>query len=143
LDTLKGFVVILAVQQTDFGDTGLFWAALGVVVGHNWPAYLRFKGGKGVATVFGVSLAVLPVLTVLSVVIAVVSGLITRNVIFGISIAFVTLNILTIITGQSAATVITCLVLSGIIILAHFGLAHREVLASIRAKGVWGLFEVD
>lgn len=33
------------------------WCALAVVVGHCWPAVLKFKGGKGVATAFGAILA--------------------------------------------------------------------------------------
>ncbi|MDZ4340217.1 MAG: glycerol-3-phosphate acyltransferase, partial [candidate division NC10 bacterium] len=34
---------------------------LAAVVGHNWPIYLRFAGGKGVATTFGALLAMTPV----------------------------------------------------------------------------------
>jgi acyl phosphate:glycerol-3-phosphate acyltransferase len=52
LDALKGFaaVVICAV----FGPMAAIAAALGAVIGHMFPVWLSFKGGKGVATTLGV-----------------------------------------------------------------------------------------
>ncbi len=38
----------------------MFGAALGVVLGHNFPIWLKFKGGKGVATTLGTFLALSP-----------------------------------------------------------------------------------
>ena len=35
---------------------------MGVVCGHNWPAFLGFRGGKGVATSLGSMIAINPVL---------------------------------------------------------------------------------
>lgn len=42
------------------GDTGVYYTAIAAVVGHNWPIYYRFKGGKGVATTFGALLVIIP-----------------------------------------------------------------------------------
>ena len=39
-----------------FGPEAAICAALGAVVGHCWPVWLKFKGGKGVATFIGVQL---------------------------------------------------------------------------------------
>ena len=38
------------------GDKGKLIAAVFVVLGHNWPVFLKFKGGKGIATSLGVLL---------------------------------------------------------------------------------------
>lgn len=70
LDVLKGFVptaVFGAVARVpdDPGFLGL-WLAVGVaaILGHVFPAFLKFKGGKGVATSFGVALGLWPYFTV-------------------------------------------------------------------------------
>ena len=41
-------------------------AGMAAVLGHVWPIYLRFKGGKGVATTFGVMAGLLPIAALIS-----------------------------------------------------------------------------
>jgi len=68
LDALKGVVPVLVARWAAmrFGLSGdaVEWSAalagLGAFLGHLWPIYFRFKGGKGVATAAGVLLAINP-----------------------------------------------------------------------------------
>jgi glycerol-3-phosphate acyltransferase PlsY len=57
-DALKGLLVVVLAQHLGphFGLAGaaIAWCALAVVIGHMWPVFLHFKGGKGVATAIGV-----------------------------------------------------------------------------------------
>ena len=56
-DTLKGvFAVLLAIFAAQFGITtaGIALVAITVFLGHLWPVFFGFKGGKGVATAAGV-----------------------------------------------------------------------------------------
>lgn len=69
-DGLKGAIpVLLAVLLTRSGDLPFIPAIVGLaaVAGHTWPIFLRFHGGKGVATSGGVILVLAPVALVLSV----------------------------------------------------------------------------
>jgi acyl phosphate:glycerol-3-phosphate acyltransferase len=54
LDLLKGLAAVLIAWQWFPGAVGS--AAVGVVIGHCFPVWLRFRGGKGVATMMGVVL---------------------------------------------------------------------------------------
>jgi glycerol-3-phosphate acyltransferase PlsY len=56
LDALKGAAVVLlgATQSVDIAAV----AGLAAVLGHNFPVWLKFKGGKGVATTVGVLIAI-------------------------------------------------------------------------------------
>ena len=51
-------VIAVAIARVLF-DSQLagFYAGLGVVVGHNWPVVLGFKGGKGIASTLGILMA--------------------------------------------------------------------------------------
>lgn len=64
-DLLKGFLPTLAAVL--LGGTELLVAGVGMatVLGHNWSIYLRFVGGKGVATTFGALLAMTPLFALL------------------------------------------------------------------------------
>ena len=143
LDALKGALVVLAIQAVGLPDYSLFLGALAVVIGHNWPVFLGFRGGKGVAAIFGISLGVLPVWTPVSLAIALAAGLATRNVVFGIAAGIVALNVLTVATGQGLLQISLCLTLSALVIATHFSLSYRQTLASVRQNGVRGLFTVE
>jgi len=67
LDALKGYAAIAAAPPAaEYLAQGSApaWLALAcgaaAIVGHNWPVYLRFKGGKGIATSAGVLLGIAP-----------------------------------------------------------------------------------
>ena len=62
LDALKGLIPVLVVKtwgpQWGLGDGALALVALGAFVGHLFPVFFGFKGGKGVATALGVLLGI-------------------------------------------------------------------------------------
>jgi len=60
-DALKGVVAVL-IGRYIAGSNGAILAGLFVVIGHNWPVILGFKGGKGVATTIGSMIAINPLL---------------------------------------------------------------------------------
>jgi glycerol-3-phosphate acyltransferase PlsY len=64
-DTAKGTAAVwLAGRVTNDSATWMMIAAFAVLLGHCFPAWLKFKGGKGVATALGVFLALSPLAAV-------------------------------------------------------------------------------
>lgn len=69
LDVLKGLIPMLVTMLIAEPDSVIMlwlWLAVGcaAILGHIFPIYLKFKGGKGVATSFGVALGLWPYFTV-------------------------------------------------------------------------------
>ena len=69
LDVLKGLTPMLATMIIAKPDSVLMlwlWLAVGcsAILGHIFPIYVKFKGGKGVATSFGVALGLWPYYTI-------------------------------------------------------------------------------
>jgi glycerol-3-phosphate acyltransferase PlsY len=59
-DCLKGVLPVLIASRLFSGDVIVALSGASAILGHNFPVFLGFKGGKGVATSFGVMLAVMP-----------------------------------------------------------------------------------
>lgn len=65
-DSAKGFVPAIIAQQLSFSHTAVAVIAAAAFLGHLYPVFLKFQGGKGVATAFGVLLAVAPMATLVT-----------------------------------------------------------------------------
>jgi glycerol-3-phosphate acyltransferase PlsY len=59
-DIMKGFIPVLLVKLSPLPSDYAAWIALAAFCGHVFSVFLRFKGGKGVATALGVFLALSP-----------------------------------------------------------------------------------
>jgi glycerol-3-phosphate acyltransferase PlsY len=59
-DCVKGLLPVLTVKLLFHDDAAAAVSGAAAVLGHNFPVYLGFKGGKGVATSYGVVLATSP-----------------------------------------------------------------------------------
>ena len=60
-DVVKGFIVIGLARSLLYPDWVIACCGLAAIIGHDFPIFLRFSGGKGVATTGGVLLAINPI----------------------------------------------------------------------------------
>lgn len=109
LDALKGtFAVIIA--KALFGVEASLVAGFFAFLGHLYPVWLGFKGGKGVATYLGVLLAVAPLMMLGFIVVWVVTAFLTRISSLSALIAMLAIPAaLWIVEGEKTALLITIL----------------------------------
>ena len=79
-DTAKGFIPVLVVQQMGFSYLVTALVGVAAFLGHLYPIFLKFKGGKGVATSFGVLLGLAPLATMILLVVFAAVAFTTRLV---------------------------------------------------------------
>ena len=77
-DALKAYVPVLVARQMGFDDLTVTLIGLGAFLGHLWPVFFRFEGGKGVATAAGALLAFDPAMGGLVLLVWISIAVITR-----------------------------------------------------------------
>ena len=78
-DIAKGSLTVLIAQWLDLSLIWIFVAGFACVVGHVWPVFLKFKGGRGAATTIGVFLGLVPPEAAISLAIMVTIIIVTSN----------------------------------------------------------------
>ena len=63
LDICKGIAAILIAKFFGFNLPVIFLCGIAVIIGHTWPVYFGFKGGRGVSCAIGIFLALFPIPT--------------------------------------------------------------------------------
>jgi len=128
LDSLKGSVAVLAAQAMTTGAAAPVAAGIASILGHIYPVWLRFHGGKGVATAAGVFGVLAPIALAISSAVFVLMICVTRFISAGSVAAALTLAIAAVATGASVA-VVTGAVGAAMIVLYR----HRANLVRLAA----------
>ena len=116
VDILKGVVaVIIGALIAD--TAGACICGLMVYLGHVWPMIYKFKGGKGVATAFGVTLTVSPLVALISLVVTAIVVLITKRMSVGSIVGAVCMPVLVFFAAPWYTWV--AVIISVIIIVKH------------------------
>jgi glycerol-3-phosphate acyltransferase PlsY len=128
IDVLKGYIAVSLIRITTYYIPGTadfvnFQLMLGAaaVLGHIFPVYVGFRGGKGVATLLGLLLAIQPEPTLICIGIFVVVFLTTRYVSLSSMIAGISFPILIIFVFQTtiSSLVIFSMIISILLLLTH------------------------
>lgn len=83
IDILKGLLPVCLVGLLEFDTIYKVVAGLGAISGHTWTIFLKFKGGKGVATGLGVFLGLTPIPVLIVLVIFILVVAISRYIALG------------------------------------------------------------
>jgi glycerol-3-phosphate acyltransferase PlsY len=88
IDVLKGAGAILIAQTSTVPDLWVFGAGFAALVGHNFPVFAGFRGGRGSATCIGIFLVLAPKATLVTLVMVVIPFFTTRKFSAAILIGF-------------------------------------------------------
>ncbi|MBL7069163.1 MAG: glycerol-3-phosphate 1-O-acyltransferase PlsY [Candidatus Omnitrophica bacterium] len=112
-DILKGVISVTVLAKTAYPASGIIdyesfriLLGLSVICGHIWPVFLRFKGGKGVATSTGVLLVICPKALGIAACVWLLTVIITKYVSLGSLLGSISLPIITAVMGSSIQLVI-------------------------------------
>ena len=118
-DILKGMLAT-AIGLWITGDrAGAMLAGTMAVVGHNWPVLLNFKGGKGIATSFGLIIVLFPQIALILFAVVVPLMLLTRFVSLGSITAAVLFPVLLIAYQEPLKIILLGFVIALLAILRH------------------------
>lgn len=119
LDAAKGAVAALIAQRSGLGPALASLAAVAAIVGHMYPVWLRFRGGKGVATGAGAFLPLAPVATVVALAAFALAVALTRYVSVGSMLGAVTLAVAAGFTGVPGPVVAAAALMAALIVWKH------------------------
>ena len=128
-DCLKGLLPVLLATRLFPGDVVTALSGAAAIIGHTFPVYLGFKGGKGVATSFGVVLAVMPLTGLVCLLAWIAAAAIWRYSSLSALIAFALYPVIT-FAGRSDSKAL------GLLSLFVFGMIyirHRENIKRLLA----------
>jgi len=119
LDAAKGAVAVLVAERLTVGSGTPVAAGVASIIGHVYPVWLRFRGGKGVATAAGVFAVLTPIAVAVAGMVFIVATWATRYISVGSMTAAVTLAAVATARGGSTAVSIGAIIVALIIVERH------------------------
>jgi glycerol-3-phosphate acyltransferase PlsY len=130
LDIAKGYLAVwLEGRLTGGNPAWMSAAALAVMIGHSYPVFLRFRGGKAMASFVGAWLCLTPLPLAAVLVVFVVMAAWTGYISLGSIVGAGTFPLAVWLIAHPPATVVVAAILSGALIVYR----HRENIARLRA----------
>ncbi|HYV62257.1 MAG TPA: glycerol-3-phosphate 1-O-acyltransferase PlsY [Bryobacteraceae bacterium] len=139
LDMAKGFAAVwIAGLLTDNSPGWMSDAALAVMVGHAFPIFLGFKGGKAVATFAGAFLYLTPVPALAGVIVFVITVTVTRYISAGSILAAATFPIAVWLIEHPTPNVVLVAAIAGAIVVYRHKDNMRRMRSGKEPEFRWG-----
>ena len=135
LDVAKGALAVLVAQRLSGGPAAPVAGGLAAVIGHIYPAWIGFRGGKGVATAAGVFVVLAPIAVAIAGAVFALVTWATRYISIGSTAAAVTLAVTAAAADVSPAVAVGAAVAAVIIVHRHRGNFERLLAGTERRVG--------
>jgi glycerol-3-phosphate acyltransferase PlsY len=120
IDAVKGALPVIIARWFDLSQSYVFITGVATVVGHNWPVFLGFRGGRGESTTIGILYVVNTIPALVMTIPTVLTLIISKNVIVTSAFLFIILPVVSWMLGVPAAVIAYGLVLPIIVAITHF-----------------------
>jgi glycerol-3-phosphate acyltransferase PlsY len=139
LDAVKGTLAVLIAQRLTSGVAGPVAAGLASMIGHVYPVWLRFRGGKGVATAAGAFAVLTPVAVAVAIGVFLLTVALTRFISVGSMAAALTLAAWAIASDAPTAVGIGAAIGAALVLVGHRDNVLRLVAGTERRVGQRGV----
>lgn len=119
IDAAKGLIPVLVAFGLSLGTAAAACAGLAAFLGHLYPIFLGFRGGKGIATALGVFLGIMPLVAVVLVCVFLILVGVSRQVSLGSVTAAGLAPIVAWLLGYPMPTIGVSLVIGALAIMRH------------------------
>jgi len=128
VDVGKGALAILVAQAANIPQLAILATGAAAIIGHNWPVFIGFKGGRGEATTIGVLLILVtqPVLILGAMAAAVLIK--TKNVVLASVVLFLPLSLVSWWLGVSGGLVAYSIGLPCLVGLTHYVRTRQKLM---------------
>ena len=130
LDMVKGSLAVFIAQWLGISLIFVFIDGFAAVAGHNWPLFLKFKGGRGTATTLGVLLALTPLEFGISFLVILAIFFFTRSSGLAVGIGLVLLPLFMWAFGRELSLLLYSLALSIFLALRNIPTIRRDMVNS-------------
>ncbi|MDI6744556.1 MAG: glycerol-3-phosphate 1-O-acyltransferase PlsY [Thermodesulfovibrionales bacterium] len=134
-DILKGTAAIAIARYLSIEPLYEGLAGLSAILGHNFSLFLRFRGGKGVATSIGVLVIYSPKVAILTLIIWLVAALITKYSSLGAIVSFGLLPVNVFLFDPVRIKILISVMIALLILARHIGNIERLIKGVERKIG--------
>jgi glycerol-3-phosphate acyltransferase PlsY len=123
-DAFKGALIVTLARVMGLPQSIVLICGVAAVLGHNWPVFLKFRGGRGEATTIGILLTLMPWPMLVSCTLGLITLLKTKNVTLSSAPLFISLPLLCWLFNTQAELIIYSMVLPSLVGFTHFLRVH-------------------
>lgn len=119
IDAMKGALAILIAQGANVSQPGILMAGAASILGHNWPVFLDFRGGRGESTTIGILLTLIPKPMLILATPAILTLVLSHNVVLTSAVLFISFPLVCWWLGVPRIMVAYGLALAIVVALTH------------------------